>query len=302
MTATAALHKSERTAIAAVAGLVAVLGALGMVNSFARVSDAVAPSFGGLAWTVPLGIDIGIAAFTLLDLVLVRMGMRLGWLRVFPWALVAVTVYLNVAGEHTAIGMVAHAVLPGLWVVAVEAGTHALRAHVGIRSDRIVLDRVRVSRWLLAPLATVRLWRRMVLWETRSYPDALVRERARLLARCDLADRYGPVVWRWTAPRRQRVLYRLGELAPASTEAGADTSAPVNSGRARPKPVLVARADGDLESVARRVAANLSAQGIGLSRRSLVEGMRRAGRPVGNARAGELLAGLRRNGSTAGVR
>jgi hypothetical protein len=53
----------------------------------------------------------------------------------------------------------------------------------------------------------------MVLWEERSYPAALVRERARVLARTDLQDRYGRA-WRFKAPRRERALYRLGELAP----------------------------------------------------------------------------------------
>ena len=54
----------------------------------------------------------------------------------------------------------------------------------------------------------------MVLWETRSYTEALTRERARLLARCELADTHGGLAWRWRAPRRDRVLYRLGDLAP----------------------------------------------------------------------------------------
>ena len=34
------------------------LGLIGAVNSFARVVRAVEPSFGRLAWTVPLGIDV----------------------------------------------------------------------------------------------------------------------------------------------------------------------------------------------------------------------------------------------------
>jgi hypothetical protein len=60
----------------------------------------------------------------------------------------------------------------------------------------------------------------MVLWEIRSYPDALARERDRILARTRLQDTYGRIAWRWKAPRRERALYRLGELAPdALTEA-----------------------------------------------------------------------------------
>jgi hypothetical protein len=69
-----------------------------------------------------------------------------------------------------------------------------------------------------------------VLWEIRSYPAALERERARVLALTGLQDRYGVLAWRWRAPRRVRALYRLGEhgaagltgdvVTPGATPAG----------------------------------------------------------------------------------
>jgi Protein of unknown function (DUF2637) len=141
-------------------------------------------------------------------------------LRLVPWCLVGVNVYLNVAGQRHPIGAIAQSVVPLLWVIAVESGGHATRTWAGLdgrgdegRSRR--LDRVRWSRWLLAPASTLRLWRRMVLWETPSYVEALRRERERVLARTELQDTWGVVRWRWRAPRRSRALYRLGELAPA---------------------------------------------------------------------------------------
>ena len=90
---------------------------------------------------------------------------------------------------------------------------HVIRVRAQLTAGTAI-DRIRVSRWLLAPLRTALLWRRMVLWEIRSYPDALARERARLLALTGLQDTYGVIGWRWRAPRRVRTLYRLGELAP----------------------------------------------------------------------------------------
>ena len=62
----------------------------------------------------------------------------------------------------------------------------------------------------------------MVLWEIRSYPAALERERARVLALTGLQDTYGVLAWRWRAPRRVRALYRLGEhgVTPDATPAG----------------------------------------------------------------------------------
>ena len=80
----------------------------------------------------------------------------------------------------------------------------------------------------------------MVLWEIRSYPAALRRERHRLLALTELQDTYGRLAWRWRAPRRVRALYRLGELAPADpTAVVAAPSCPWP----RPAPILPAAPD-----------------------------------------------------------
>jgi hypothetical protein len=213
------LSANETTAVAVVAALVGVLGLLGFVNSFAAVMTAAEPSFGRLAWSVPVGIDLGIAIFAALDIVLSRLDMRVKWLRLIPWVLTAATVYLNVASEHTAFGAIAHAVLPALWVIAVEIGAHVVKVRAGIEAGTR-MDAIRASRWVLAPWPTAKLWRRMVLWEIRSYPTALHRERDRLLARTDLQDTYGTVAWRWKAPRRTRALYRLGELSPGAAKTG----------------------------------------------------------------------------------
>ncbi|MDL4777596.1 DUF2637 domain-containing protein [Actinomadura xylanilytica] len=193
----------------------AALGLLGFVNSFARVADAARSSFGWFAFTVPIGIDVGIAVFSALDIVLARLDMRIRWLRLVPWSLTGATVYLNIAGEHSAFGIVAHAMLPTLWIGAVEVAAHVVRTRAGLAAGTR-LDSIRLSRWLLSPASTVRLWRRMVLWETRSYPSALMRERDRVLSLTDLKDTYGAVAWRWRAPRRTKALYKLGELVPVA--------------------------------------------------------------------------------------
>ncbi|WP_412516478.1 DUF2637 domain-containing protein [Actinomadura madurae] len=232
-----ALTSNEFTAVAVVAALVTVLGLLGFVNSFAAVADAARPSFGRLAWSVPLGIDLGIAIFAALDIVLARLDMRVRWLRFIPWALTAATVYLNVAEEATVFGRIAHAVLPALWVCAVEIAAHVIRIRAGIAAGTR-MDGIRASRWILAPWPTLKLWRRMVLWEIRSYPDALSRERARVLALTDLQDTYGRWAWRRRAPRRVRALYRLGDLAPAPLPGGsaAEVTAAPSAGLVMDRP------------------------------------------------------------------
>lgn len=206
-----------KTAVTAVSIAVAALGLLGFVNSFHRVDQSAQPSFHGLAWTVPTGIDLGILIFSALDIVLALLKMRIAWLRLIPWALTWVTIDLNISNPQGAAPLsgfdrLAHGVLPALWAISVEVGAHVVRKRARL-SDTKRMDRVRVSRWLLAPLPTLGLWRRMVLWEERSYPVALEREKTRLLTKTELQDAYG-LWWRWRAPRRQRALYRLGALAP----------------------------------------------------------------------------------------
>ncbi len=227
------LTDGERAAVAAVAALTGLLGLIGFANSFARVAAAAAPSFGPLAPTVPLGIDLGIAAFSALDIVLARLDMRPRWVRLIPWALTAATIYLNVSGQSSWFARIAHGVFPALWVAAVEIAAHVVRVRAGLEAGT-AMDRIRASRWVLAPARTAGLWRRMVLWEVRSYPRALARERDRLLALTGLQDAYGPLAWRWRAPRRVRALYRLGELAPARGEASAALPVPAAAVTAEP--------------------------------------------------------------------
>ena len=209
------LTEGEVRAVWAVAVLIGALGLLGFANSFAAVSRAARPAFGGLAPTVPLGTDLAIAAFSAAGIVLARLDIPARWVKLVPWALTAATIYLNVAGQHTWFGRIGHAVFPALWVLAVELGAKVVRIRAQLDKGTR-MDRIRASRWLLAPLSTAALQRRMILWEITSYRAALDRERRRILARTDLQDTYGAVAWRWTAPRRVRALYRLGELTPAA--------------------------------------------------------------------------------------
>lgn len=207
------LTRTENVAALIIGVLVMVLGFIGLANSFAAVAEAARPILGRLAWTLPLGIDIGLAVFAATDLLLARLDMRPRWLRLVPWSLIGLTVYLNVAHQTTVFGWVVHACLPLLWVVAVEVGIHAVRVRSGLASGRR-MDSVPLPRFLLDPARTVAMARRMILWNTTSYPEALLAERDRILARTELQDAYGGITWRWRAPRRLRALYRLGALAP----------------------------------------------------------------------------------------
>ncbi|MGW2644629.1 DUF2637 domain-containing protein [Streptomyces sp. NPDC001393] len=217
----------------------AAVGALGLISSFDAVSLAAARWGFTQPHILPIAIDVAIPVFTLANLLLIRLDMALAWVRFVPWVLTLVTCWLNVAAGHSLSARVAHGTMPLLWVVFSEIGAHVYGVRIGAVTGRR-MEKIRFSRWLLAPGSTFALWRRMTLWEVTSYTDALALEKERLLARADLRERYGRA-WRRQTPRRERVLLRLGELAPVAAEVKPDPrpepeQAPAEPKREAPKP------------------------------------------------------------------
>lgn len=230
------LSKPE-TGLAVTGALAAAgVGALGLISSFDAVSAAAAGWGFAEPWMLPVGIDVAIPVFTVANLLLIRMDMALAWVRFVPWVLTLVTCGLNVAAGESLWAKVAHGTMPLLWVVFSEIGAHVYAVRIGAATGRR-MEKIRFSRWLLAPVSTFALWRRMTLWEVTSYSTALTVERERLLARAELREAYGPG-WRWKTPRRERVMLRMGELAPTPTPAPAvsEPSTPAAPRPEAPKP------------------------------------------------------------------
>ncbi|WP_329066354.1 DUF2637 domain-containing protein [Streptomyces sp. NBC_01429] len=236
-TAPPPLSTAEKAFLGAVLPAGAGVGSLGLVASFDSVSSAASDWGFTEAWMLPVGIDIAIPVFTAANLLLIRLGMPLVWVRFVPWALTLVTCWLNIAAGTSVSAKVAHGAMPLLWVVLSEIAAHVYAVRIGVATGAR-MERIRRSRWLFAPLTTLMLWRRMVLWETTDYREALALERQRLMVRAELRESYGRN-WRRTAPRRALVLLKLGELAPegylptdAEKEPPADSEA---DGRAKPE-------------------------------------------------------------------
>lgn len=210
------LTTPELWLLGAVAVLAAGVGGLGLASSFEAVSVAGARWGFASPWMLPVGIDTAIPVFTAAFLLLIRTDMPLGWVRFVPWALTGVTCWLNIAAGHSLSAKLAHGTMPLLWVVLSEVAAHVYASRIGAVTGRR-MEKIRRSRWLLAPLSTFALWRRMTLWEVTSYSDALGRERERQLARAQLRQQHGRR-WRSKTPRPERVLLKLGELAPAGED------------------------------------------------------------------------------------
>jgi len=199
----------QRKLIAAVATGGALIAMIGFLGSYAAVRHlAEAKHFGTFAAVFPIGIDAGILVLLALDLLLTWLRMTLPLLRQTAWLLTAATIVFNAAAAWPdPIGVGMHAVIPVLFVVVVEAARHAIGVAADITADRH-MDSVRWSRWLLAPLATFRLWRRMKLWELRSYDQVIALEQSRLIERARLRARYGRR-WRSKAPVNAVMALRL---------------------------------------------------------------------------------------------
>ncbi|MFI1467626.1 DUF2637 domain-containing protein [Streptomyces wuyuanensis] len=199
----------QRRIIAGVALGAAVIAVIGFVGSYAAVRDlAEAKHFGRFAMIFPIGLDAGILVLLALDLLLTWLRMPLPMLRHIAWLLTAATIAFNgAAAWPDPIGTGMHAVIPVLFVAVVEAARHAIGVAAEISAAKH-MESVRLARWLLAPVGTFRLWRRMKLWELRSYDEVIALEQQRLIERARLRRRYGRR-WRSQAPLDEVLALRL---------------------------------------------------------------------------------------------
>ncbi|GAA2264633.1 hypothetical protein GCM10010232_65960 [Streptomyces amakusaensis] len=208
------LTRHEMAGVLAVVLAAAAVSALGLLSSYATLEKAAMRWGWEWPWLLPVGIDIAIPAFTGAHLVLIRMGMELRWMRWVPRALTAATVYLNWNASKGLEGQIGHAVLALLWVIFSEIAAHVYATRIGAVTGKKRMETVRRSRWILAPIPTARLRRRMILWEITSYEEALTRLQRDTYERARLREEHGPL-WRWKAPLEQRMALKLGSVPAA---------------------------------------------------------------------------------------
>ncbi|MGW0496739.1 DUF2637 domain-containing protein [Streptomyces sp. NPDC003007] len=208
-----------------VAGAVIIAG-IGFAGSYAAVRElALQKGFGNFSYVFPIGIDAGICVLLALDLLLTWIRIPFPLLRQTAWLLTAATIAFNgAAAWPDPLGVGMHGVIPILFVVSVEAARHAIGRIADITADKH-MEGVRLTRWLLSPLPTFLLWRRMKLWELRSYEQVIKLEQERLVYQARLRSRFGRA-WRRKAPveslmplRLARYGVPLAETAPAGLAA-----------------------------------------------------------------------------------
>jgi hypothetical protein len=227
-----------------VAGAVIIAG-IGFAGSYAAVRElALKKGFGNFSYVFPIGIDAGICVLLALDLLLTWIRIPFPLLRQTAWLLTAATIAFNgAAAWPDPLGVGMHAVIPILFVVAVEAARHAIGRIADITADKH-MEGVRLTRWLLSPVPTFLLWRRMKLWELRSYDQVIKLEQERLVYQARLRSRFGRA-WRRKAPveslmplRLARYGVPLAETAPAGLAAAGVEPALIPPPPPQPQPEL----------------------------------------------------------------
>lgn len=205
------LTRTHRVLIGVVVAGALVIAAIGFAGSYAAVRElAEQKGFGDFSLVFPIGIDAGICVLLALDLLLTWMRIPFPLLRQTAWLLTFATIAFNgAAAWPDPLGVGMHAVIPILFVVAVEAARHAVGRIADITADKH-MEGVRLTRWLLSPVPTFKLWRRMKLWELRSYEQVIKLEQDRLIYQARLQARFGRA-WRRKAPIEALMPLRLAK-------------------------------------------------------------------------------------------
>ncbi|GAA4302846.1 DUF2637 domain-containing protein [Streptomyces venetus] len=226
MAAPLQLTRMHRVLIGVVVAGAVIIAGIGFAGSYAAVRElALKKGFGNFSYVFPIGIDAGICVLLALDLLLTWIRIPFPLLRQTAWLLTAATIAFNgAAAWPDPLGVGMHGVIPILFVVSVEAARHAIGRIADITADKH-MEGVRLTRWMLSPVPTFLLWRRMKLWELRSYEQVIKLEQERLVYQARLRSRFGRA-WRRKAPveslmplRLARYGVPLAETAPAGLAA-----------------------------------------------------------------------------------
>ncbi|MEU6162240.1 DUF2637 domain-containing protein [Streptomyces sp. NPDC047130] len=244
------LTRTHRILIGVVIAGAVVIAAIGFAGSYAAVKElAFQKGFGNFSYVFPIGIDAGICVLLALDLLLTWIRIPFPMLRQTAWLLTAATIAFNgAAAWPDPLGVGMHAIIPVLFVVAVEAARHAIGRIADITADKH-MEGVRLTRWLLSPVPTFLLWRRMKLWELRSYDEVIKLEQERLVYRTRLRARFGRG-WRRKAPVESLMPLRLAKYGVPLADTAAEGLAAAGI-----EPAVVPAAEVEREDRRRQVGA-----------------------------------------------
>ncbi len=186
------------------------LAAYAAAADYATVSGQAEKYHVALAWLNPLGLLGGLFGITIIDIALTWIGKPIWWLREFARIFAIAVVLANgSAGWPSPVGTGLRVAAPALFVIITEAARHTLLHRDEGEQKRKRDERIPRIRWLLDFAGTFALWRRMRLWDVRSYRAAVDTELSRLVAIEMLAAKY-PAGWQQAAPADLVFMLRRG--------------------------------------------------------------------------------------------
>jgi len=167
------LSRRQTATVAMSIALGVVVAAYGLAGSYVSVADLADRHQVPLAALVPAGIDGGLVAVVVLDLVWTLIGSPVGWLRQLVRVLSVGTLAANaVAGWPDPVAVGLHAAAPLMLLAMIEASRTVLMRRIG-QAQGTLREPIPLARWLLALWRTFLLWRRMALWQVTSYRIAV---------------------------------------------------------------------------------------------------------------------------------
>ncbi|MET7852945.1 DUF2637 domain-containing protein [Streptomyces avermitilis] len=158
-----------------------LIGVIGFAMSYSTLAKkALTWGFSAdLAPWFPVGVDASIIVFLALDLYLIRKDTPWPLLRMAAHGMTFATIWFNASSQgHIAgdpVRAASHGVMPLLFVIGVEAARRLFIKQTQLEAGTAA-DRIPLHRWILAPVATPRFYRRMRLHGIRSYPEMIRRQ------------------------------------------------------------------------------------------------------------------------------
>ncbi|MFI6530237.1 DUF2637 domain-containing protein [Streptomyces uncialis] len=198
---------------------------LGLYSSFGALYDKAEQSVaeGGWGWEhpwlLPVGTDLSILAFGIVNLLLIRARRPLWWVKWVPRGGTVLTIYLNWEAANSLPAQVGHAGLAALWVIFSEIAAHLYAAHIGEVHGARRMGKVRLSRWLCQPLTTLRIWKLMRQDEITDYAEALNHHKEWMVYEQRLAAKYGTRRWRRKAVQEELAPFQLARVGLSVDEA-----------------------------------------------------------------------------------
>lgn len=202
-------HRGQTALLVAIVVGAAAVAVLAGILSYRTLIHWATPAYGPFSPLFAAIVDVGMVVFALATLYKVlRRHSKLG-VRLATHLLAGLSILYNALAGAGVESIMQHATPPLVLMISVETVIGILhRRQQEVAPD---LDRIRPARWLLAPISTAAIRRRMVLWEVPSYRAAMEIDRERIARKIRLKREYNAVWW-FAVPRDARIQLKLDML------------------------------------------------------------------------------------------